>query len=421
MSFLNRLKKVGQKIGPGIIAGASDDDPSGILTYLQSGFLFGFKALWLTLFCLPLMYAIQEMAARIGYVTDKGLAKVIKEHYPKWILYIISLISIGVIAINIGADFLAIGIIAEKLTSFSRFFWILAASVFILFFTIFFSYPKFASLMKWLTLSLFFYIPAAFYLKIDWKIALERTLFPFVSFSKDFLVILAAFLGTTISPYLFFWQANEEVEDRDQEKKTRHLKRFLVTKNELKNLKKDTFVGMFFSQLATWFIVASASEASILHGAREITNFNQAAWVLEPLLGKFAFLVFGLGIIGTGLIAIPVLAGSIGYILSEAFGWREGINKTFREAKKFYAVIIFSIFVGAAMNFLNLDPVKLLVYTAVLYTIITPPIVYLIVKIANQKKIMGKRTNSLLSNIFGWLTFGITLLTAVFLIYSFIF
>ncbi len=414
MNFFERIKKIGKKAGPGVITGASDDDPSGILTYLQSGFVYGFRTLWLTIFCLPLMYVVQEMAARIGYVTDKGLMKVIKEHYPRWILYIIGLISVAVITVNIGADLLAIGVVSERLTSISRFFWLPTAGVLILFFTVFLSYPKFANVMKWLIISLFFYIIAAFYMGINWKHALSATLIPSFSFSKDFLILFAAFLGTTISPYLFFWQADEEVEDRDEEKKERHLKRFLVTKNELKSLRKDTFLGMFFSQIVTWFIVASAGQAAILYGAKEIANFDQAALVLQPLLGSLAFVVFSLGIIGTGLIAIPVLAGSIGYALSEIFDWKEGIDKTFREAKGFYMIIITSIFIGAAMNFLNLDPIRLLIYTAVLYTVITPPIIFLLIRISNNKKIMGQRTNSWVSNVFGWLTLLVTLAAAIF-------
>lgn len=414
MKVIEKIKKLGKSVGPGIITGASDDDPSGILTYLQSGFVLGFRMLWLAVFCLPFMYVMQEMASRIGYVTDKGLMKVIKEHYPRWILYIVGAISVVVITVNIGADLLAIGVVSEKLTSISRFFWLPAAGILISFFTIFLSYPKFASIMKWLIVSLFFYIIAAFYMGIDWKRAFLATIIPSFSFDKEFLILFTAFLGTTISPYLFFWQADEEVEERNEEKKEKHLKRFLVTKNELKHLRKDTFWGMFFSQLVTWFIVAAAGQAAVVYGAKEIVSFDQAALVLRPLLGGSAFFMFSLGIIGTGLIAVPVLAGSVGYALSEIFNWKEGINKTFRQARGFYMIIIAATLMGITMNFLNLDPIKLLIYTAVLYTIITPPLIFLIIRISNNKKIMGKRTNSWTSNIFGWLIFAITLGAAIF-------
>ncbi len=420
MRFWEKVKKIGRSAGPGLITGASDDDPSGILTYLQSGFVFGFRTLWLTLFCLPFMYAIQEMSARIGYVTDKGLVKVIKEHYAKWILYFIGGISVIAITVNIGADLLAIGVIAERLSSVSRFFWLPAASVFILFFTIFLSYPKFAGALKWLMLSFAFYILTAFYLHVDWLAALKATVWPSFSFSKEYVLLFTAFLGTTISPYLFFWQADEETEERDEEKKERRLKRFLVTKNELKHLKKDTLWGMFFSQFITWFVIAAAGQAAGLYGLPAIANFDQASLVLKPLLGQFAFLIFGLGIIGAGLLAIPVLAGSIGYMLAEIFNWREGISKTFREARGFYLVIILATLIGMALNFFNFDPIQLLIYTGVLYTFITPPIIFLIIRIANNKTIMKGRANTPVSNILGWLTFVLMLAAAaVFAIFVF--
>jgi len=413
MKFWEKLKKIGRGAGPGLITGASDDDPSGILTYLQSGFVLGFRMLWLTLFSLPLMYAVQEMSARIGYVTDKGLMRVIKDHYPKWILYFIGAISTVVITINIGADLSAVSTVAEHLSSISKFFWLPAASILILFFTIFLSYPKFAGALKWLTLSFVFYIITAFYLKVDWLSALKATILPSFSFNKEYILLFAAFLGTTISPYLFFWQADEEVEERDEEKKEKHLKKFLVTKNELKHLRRDTFFGMFFSQFITWFIIAAAGQVAGLYNLTAVTDFNQASLVLRPLLGQFAFLIFALGIIGAGLLAIPVLAGSIGYMLSEIFNWREGINKTFREAKGFYVVMVIATVVGVLMNFLNLDPIQLLIYTAVLYTIITPPIIFLIVRIANNKAIMRDKTNSRTSNVLAWITIAVTSLAAL--------
>jgi NRAMP (natural resistance-associated macrophage protein)-like metal ion transporter len=419
MKLTERLKKISKGIGPGVITGASDDDPSGILTYLQGGFMFGFKTLWLTVFCFPLMYALQEMSARIGYVTGKGLVRIFKDYYPRWILYLVVLVSAAVITTNIGANLLALGVILERLTLISRFFWIPAGAVFILFFTIFFSYPKFASFMKWLVISLFFYVAVVFYLGIDWFEALKSTFIPHFSFEKEFLIIFCAFLGTTISPYLFFWQADEEVEERVEQKKERRLKRFLVTKNELKHLKEDTFWGMFFSQLISWFIIVSSGYMAITYGSKEIVNFDQAAEVLKPLLGDYSFFFFSIGILGSTFIAVPVLAGSIGYALSEVFGWEEGINKTFREAKGFYGIIIAACFLGVIMNFSNFDPIKLLIYTAVLYTIITPLLVFMILKIANNKKIMKEKTNSFLSNFFGWITFLVTLVTTIFVVWGF--
>lgn len=404
-SLFKRIKSIGSKVGPGIVTGASDDDPSGILTYLQSGFLYGFKILWISFLALPFMISIQEMAGRIGYVTDKGLIRIIKDHYSKTLLYFIAIVSVVVITINIGADLLAVGTVAENMVPVSRLFWVPLAALVILFFTVFLSYPRFASVLKWLTLSLFFYIATVFFIKIDWGAVLQATFLPSVVFNKDFIMLVAAFFGTTISPYLFFWQANEEVEDRDENQKDRKLKRFLVTKNELKHLRKDTIFGMVFSEAVTWFIIVSAGGLSLIKGPQLIITFKQASSVLRPLLGPYAFVIFSLGIIGTGLLAIPVLAGSIGYMLAEIFNWREGMNKTWREAKGFYFVIVAATIAGVFMTILNVDPISALIYTAVFYTLITPPIVFIILRIANNKAIMHEKRNGMLANVFGWLTF----------------
>ncbi len=412
LSLFKRIKKIGSKVGPGIITGAADDDPSGILTYLQSGFLYGFKILWLAFLALPFMISIQEMAGRIGYVTDKGLVRIIKDHYSKAFLYFIAIISVVVITMNIGADLLAVGTVMENMIPISRLFWVPLAALVVLVSTVFLSYPKFASVLKWLTISLFFYVAAALYIKIDWGEVLRATFLPSIVLNKDFIMLVAAFFGTTISPYLFFWQADEEVEDRDEEKTERKLKRFLVTKNELKHLRKDTIFGMIFSEMVTWFILVSAGGLAVLKGPQLIISFEQASSVLRPLLGPYAFVIFSLGIIGTGLLAVPVLSGSIGYMLSEVFNWREGMNKTWREAKSFYVVIIASTLVGVTMTFLKVDPIAALIYTAVLYTLITPPIVFVIMKIANNKEIMRDKANGHLANTFGWLTFAFALIVA---------
>ena len=412
-SLFKKIKRIGNKVGPGIIAGASDDDPSGILTYLQSGFLYGFKILWLAFLALPFMISIQEMAGRIGYVTDQGLVKIIKSYYSKTLLYFIAVVSVVVITINIGADLLAVGAVMENLVPVSWLFWVPFVALVILFFTVFLSYPKFAGVLKWLTISLFFYIATAFFIKIDWGEVFRATFVPTIVFNKDFILLIAAFFGTTISPYLFFWQANEEVEDRDEEKKDRNLKRFLVTKNELKHLRRDTVFGMVFSEVVTWFIIVSAGGLSLLKGPQLIATFEQASSVLRPLLGPYAFVIFSLGIIGAGLLAIPVLAGSIGYMLAEIFDWQEGMNKTWHEAKGFYVVIIAATVVGVLMTIMNVDPIAALIYTAVFYTLITPPLIYVILRIANNKTIMHERANGTLANVFGWLTFLFALLISL--------
>ncbi len=396
-------------MGPGVITGASDDDPSGILTYLQAGVILGLRALWTVMITFPLMCAIQEMCGRIGFVTKKGLMRIIKERYPKSILYSIAFVSIIVITINIGADLMAVGVISERLIGLNRIFWIPAAAFIILICMIFFSYRRFAQIMKYLTISLFFYILTVFLIKMDWFAAIKATLIPRMSFTKETFILIAAILGTTISPYLFFWQTSEEVEEREILEENNHKKSDSplnqtqypsATKKQIRTLEKDTFTGMLFSNVVMWFIIAGASQLGRLYGIKEITSFDQASTILEPLLGKFAYVMFSLGIIGTGFLAIPVLAGSVGYAFSEIFGWEEGVNKSFRQAKGFYIVIVGATIGGMLITLLGIDPIKLLIYTAVLYSIISPPLIYLVLKIANDKNIMGENVNGKISNFF---------------------
>lgn len=392
-----------KKLGPGLITGASDDDPSGILTYLQGGAMLGFGALWTALFTLPMMYFIQEMSGRIGLATDKGLIEIIKENYSKWILSAIVFISTVVIVINIGADLLAIGTAVEGIAPVGKHASIPIFAALIIFCTIRFPYKKFSGVLKWLTLSLLFYVLAVLYLKIDWLAAVKSTIFPSMPWNKESILLVAAIFGTTISPYLFFWQANEEVEEKLELEKRNSLSESAATRRELKDLRKDTFVGMLLSNIVAWFIIAGAANVLYSSGSG-ISSFSEAATVLRPLLGNSAYLAFVIGIVGTGLLAIPVLAGNIGYMFAETFNWEKGINKKFHEAKGFYAAITAATIIGLAMDFLGLDPVKLLIYTALLYAVITPPIIFMILKIGNDHKIMGKLVNSKLSNIFGIIT-----------------
>lgn len=412
------LRELAHKLGPGLITGASDDDPSGILSYLQSGVMLGLNGLWVALVTLPLMYTIQEMCARLGLVTGKGLIKLIKENYSKAVLYPIAIISLVVISVNIGADLMAIGVVLEKLVGVSRLILIPLTAMAIILVIVMFSYHNFARVMKWLTLALFAYVAVAFYVHIDWVLALYHTVSPSLQFTKANGLLLAAMLGTTISPYLFFWQASEEVEERNEKRRESIFHRFVPNKHELKLMRADTFVGMLFSNLVMWFIIVSASQLKNLYGVTEITNFDQAARVLEPLLGHQAYFLFSLGIIGTGLLAIPVLAGSIGYILSEIFGWKEGINKKFHQAEGFYWAIIGATTVGCALTLLGLDPVNLLVYTAVAYTLITPPIIYFIIKLANNHDLMKHKINDRLDNLLAWAAFAAMLLAGIFFILS---
>lgn len=410
---LYRLKNLFSGLGPGVITGASDDDPSGILTYLQAGAIMGFKSLWMALLTLPLMYGIQEMCARIGFVTKKGLIKIIKENFSPLVLYPLAFISVIVIIINLGADLLAIGVVLESLFDVSRIFWLVISSLTVLLFTIFLSYRRFASLLKWLAFFLLFYVIAVFCMQVNWQEALLHTFWPVFAWNKNSVMILTAILGTTISPYLFFWQTSEEVEEREEKTRERHLKRFIVTKHELKDLKKDTFWGMFFSNFVTWFIIAGAAQMAASHGLKEITSFDDAALVLKPLLGNFAYLIFSLGIIGTGFLTVPVLGGCVGYILSEIFNFNEGMNKTFRQAKGFYLAIALATILGMLLSVFKINPIQLLIYTAVLYTLITPFIILVILKIGNDKKILKNNINSKRSNFLGVATLLLTLIAVV--------
>lgn len=400
-------------MGPGMITGASDDDPSGILTYLQAGVVIGFKILWTALFTLPLMYGIQEMCARISMVSRKGLMRILKEHYPRPLLYFIAFISVAVITINIGADLLAISIVLERFIPLPRTLLLPALAIAILLGVIFFSYRRFAAVLKWLSLSLVFYILAVLYLRIDWLTALRATFTPSFNHMRQGFALFAALIGTTISPYLFFWQASEEIEEEENTMRTRSLRRFIVTKNELRHLRRDTFSGMFFSNLAMWFIIAGAAQIGLLYAVGHIDTFSQAALVLQPLLGGFAFAAFGLGIVGTGLLAIPVLAGSVGYIFAEVFGLEEGMNKTFYQAKGFYAAIVAATILGIFVSLAHANPVTLLIQTAILYAIITPPLIFIIIRIGNNPRIMKQNVNSVFSNTLGWIAFVVTLLSVI--------
>ncbi len=394
-----------KKLGPGLITGASDDDPSGILTYLQGGAMLGFGALWTALFTFPLMCFIQEMAGRIGLATDKGIIEIIKENYSKLVLFVIVFISTVVIVINIGADLLAIGVSVSGIIPVASYIVIPIVAAIVLFCTIYFPYRKFAGVLKWLTLSLLFYVLAVLYIKINWLAALGSTLIPHMQWTKDSILLIGAIFGTTVSPYLFFWQTNEEIEEKLDLEKRSSLSNAEATLEEISFMKKDIFTGMLFSNIVAWFIMAGAAQMAMSSGITSISNFSEAAMVLRPLLGDSAYLAFVLGILGSGLLAIPVLAGNIGYMFSESFGWEKGISKKFSKAKGFYMAIITATLAGLAIDFIGLDPIKLLIYTALFYTLITPPIVYIILKIANDKKIMGKWVNSWLSNVFGIITF----------------
>jgi len=400
-------------LGPGLITGASDDDPSGIATYSQAGAQFGFATLWTALFTFPLMAAIQGMCARIGLVTSKGLTVTLREHYPKPILYLMLLFGFPAITLNIGADIQGMGAVAHMLCP------QIHANIFCVFFTVVltfviikYPYQKIAKILKWLCLSLLLYILVPFMVKQDWGVIVKSTFIPDVKFDKNFLSIIVAILGTTISPYLFFWQATMEAEGIAHSRK-----KVIVDKQVLGNMEKDVNFGMFFSNVVMFFIILTAGSVLYKAGIRQIDTVDQAAKALEPLTGPFTYLIFAIGVIGTGLLAIPVLAGSQAYMLAETFDWQAGLDKQFTQAKSFYISIVLSLLVGLSLNFIGISPIQALVYTAILYGLTAPVLIAIILHIANNKKIMGDKTNSRLSNILGGITLLLMTLAAVGLLY----
>jgi len=411
-NFLIKIKKVIKILGPGLVTGASDDDPSGIATYSQAGARFGFTTLWTVPITFPLMAAIQGMCARIGIVTAQGLTVTLKKNYPRAILYLMLLFSIPAITLNIGADIQGMGAVAHMmLPKIPGFAFSIIFTGILMFVIIKYSYQKLSMILKWLCLSLLLYIVVPFMIRQDWGLIFKNTFVPTIQFNKEFLSILVAILGTTISPYLFFWQATMEAEN------VAHGKIIMVDKQVLTDVKNDVNIGMLLSSLVMFFIVLTAG--SVLHkaGITQINTVDQAAKALEPLTGKLAYVIFTIGIIGTGLLAIPVLAGSQSYMLSETFGWEKGLDKKFPQAKAFYITVIISLLVGLSLDFIGISPIQALVYTAVLYGITAPVLVAIIMHISNNKKIMKKFTNSKLSNFLGALTLLLMTAAAFALIY----
>lgn len=400
-------------IGPGLVTGASDDDPSGIATYSQAGAMFGLSTLWTSVLAFPLMAAIQQMCARIGLVTSHGLTRTLKIHYPRPILYLMLLFSAPAIVLNIGSDIAGMGAVGNLL------FPSIDAAVFSFFFTgllivliIYLPYRKISSILKWLCSVMIVYLIVPFFYKQDIWYILKSTFVPKIIWDKNFLLVLVGILGTTISPYLFFWQTSAEVEEMRQSKKL-----IVVDKKLISDVNMDVDFGMIFSGVIMFFIILTTGTVLFDQGIHKIDTVEQAALALKPVAGNLAYLLFSIGVISTGLIAIPVLSGSLSYIFAESFGWEEGLDKKFHEAKGFYAIIIVSLIVGLGINFIGISPVKALIYTAVLYGISAPVLIGIILHIANNKTIMGEYTNGFWANLLGLSSLVIMLLAAIGLLY----
>ena len=410
----SKFKHFWKILGPGLITGSSDDDPSGIATYSQAGAQFGLATLWTALLTFPLMAAVQEMCARIGMVTSQGLTGTLKKNYPKSILYLMVLFSFPAIILNIGADIAGMGAVANLLfPSIHAIFFSIIFTAILLVSMIYLPYQKIAAALKYLCVTLLVYLVVPFLSKQEWLQILKHTFIPTIHLNKEFINILVAVLGTTISPYLFFWQATMEVEDMKHNGGT-HL---IVNKTLIQKMKLDVDFGMFFSNLVMFFIILTTGTVLFNAGIHQIDTVEQAAKALEPLAGKSAYLLFAVGVIGTGFLAIPVLCGSLSYIITETFGWTEGFDKKFHEAKAFYGVISVSLIIGLLIHFLGISPIQALIYSAVLYGVTSPVIIAIVLHICNNKEVMGEFTNSKRSNILGAITLLLMTIAAILLLY----
>ena len=397
-----------QNLGPGLITGAADDDPSGIATYSQTGAQYGFQLLWLAGFTFPLMAIVQEMCARIGLATGRGLAGNIRINYPRWVIYTCAGLLFIANTLNIGAD---IGAMAKAtqliLPSFHFSFLVVLFTLFCLFLQIFTPYERYAKYLKYLVLVLLSYVITAFLARIDPVTLLKHTFIPSLEFSKDQLFIVTAILGTTISPYLFFWQTSHEVEEEIQHGKTSIRLREGTTSVEVKKMRVDVWTGMIVSNSVMFFIIATCAAVLNANGITQIATAADAAAALRPLAGDYAFFLFAIGIVGMGLLAVPVLAGSAAYTVAEGFHWKSGLYRQLPQARAFYGVIILSMLIGMAINFIGIDPIKMLIYSAVVNGLVAPVVLFLIVQMTSNPRVVKERVNHPFIAALGWYTTGI--------------
>ena len=420
---IKKTKEYWHNLGPGLTTGASDDDPSGIATYSQAGAQYGFQLLWMAPFTFPLMSIVQEMCARIGLVTGRGLAGNIRRHFSKRILYVATILLFASNAFNIGADLGAMAKAVQLLNGELNFgVLVIGFALGCLLLQIFIPYKKYVRYLKWLALVLLAYVASAILAHLNWKEVLEATITPSITWSKDQLLLVCAILGTTISPYLFFWQTSQEVENQIMKGKTTILQRMSLTRpREIKKMRIDVWSGMLLSNVVMFFIIAASGAILFPQGITEIHSAAQAAEALRPFAGDATFGLFAIGIIGTGLLAIPVLAGASSYAVSESLRWRQGLYRNLGHARAFYGIMIFSVLIGLGLNFVGIDPIKALIYAAVANGIVAPLILTFIVIISSNRKIMGQWTNKRFTTAFGWVVIGIMALSGVAAIVSMFF
>ncbi|MCW5956185.1 MAG: divalent metal cation transporter [Pyrinomonadaceae bacterium] len=407
------MKKFLEHLGPGLITGASDDDPSGIGTYTQAGAVLGFATLWTAIVTLPLMIVVQHICAKVGMCSGRGLAGVLRKFYPRWLLYpaVIGLVVAN--TINAGTDIAAIGAAVNMFVPIPISLLVVPIAVAIVALQVWGSYRLIVRVFKWLTLSLFAYIIAAFLAKPDWSRVLMSTFFPTLELTGQYITTIVAILGTTISPYLFFWEASEEVEEEKAEGRKTIISRKGATDTEIRNEKIDTIVGMLFCNVVFYFAILASASTLYATGHTNIRSATDAAQALRPLAGDLATVLFAIGLIGAGLLAVPVLTGSAAFAVAETFGWRSGLDEKPRHAKKFYAVIVVSTLVGIGIDFIGINPISALYWTAVINGVIAPPLLIIVMLVSNNRKVMGPRVNGLGTNIVGWLAASIMFAAAI--------
>lgn len=404
----DRIKQYWKILGPGLVTGAADDDPSGIATYSQTGAQYGFQLLWLALFTFPLMSVVQEMCARIGMVTGRGLASNIRSQYSRGVLFVVVLLLVAANTFNIAAD---IGAMAQAIqllapsVSFALLVSIIVVGSIAL--ELFITYKTYAQYLKYLSIVLLVYVVTGLLIGLNWYDVMKHTLIPSLTFSRDQLILVCAILGTTISPYLFFWQASQEIEEEIAEGRVQEIDRKDATPEEIHFMRVDVWSGMFFSNIGMFFIVLVCGGVLYTHGITSIESASDAASALRPIVGDWAYELFSVGVVGVGLLAIPVLAGSSAYAIAETMNWTEGLSKKPAQAYGFYSVIVFSMLVALILNFVGLNPIKALIYAAVGNGIVAPIILYFVVVISSSHTLMGQWKNGWLLRGVGWITVAV--------------
>lgn len=409
--MLKKAHKFWKTLGPGFITGASDDDPSGIATYSQAGARFGLKTLWLSWATLPLTIVVLEMIARLSLFTSKGLASNLREHYPVWIIYLVVILTFPAIIFNIGADLAGMdAVVRLQFPHVPRGVFSFVFTTILINMLIFFSYERVAAILKWLCLVLVVYFVVPFLVKQEWGTVLLATVIPEIEWSRDYLYIVVAVIGTTISPYLFFWQSAMSIEHKS------HRKFWINMNTEMKEMKLDINVGMVISNLVMFFIILTTASVLFPAGIHHIETLEEAAAALRPLAGNYAYILFALGVIGTGLLAIPVLGGSIAYFVSDMFQLDGGIDKPWHQAKWFYCIMTGTLVLGFLLSLIEIQPVQFLIYTAVAYGVTTPVLIGLVLHICNNRKVVHRYANRRMANILGILALILTGAAAVALI-----